>query len=92
VARILCIDDEPGIQRMVRNALERDGHVVTEALGCTAGRLLVEAGGYDLALPISGRSCAPRVPRARRAALSIENAIFVKKRRARRFMQRDFFK
>jgi DNA-binding NtrC family response regulator len=27
VARILCIDDEPGIQRMVRNALERDGHV-----------------------------------------------------------------
>jgi DNA-binding NtrC family response regulator len=50
VARILCIDDEPGIQRMVRNALERDGHVVTEALGCTAGRLLVEAGGYDLAL------------------------------------------
>lgn len=50
MARILCIDDEPGIQRMVRNALERDGHVVTEALGCTAGRLLVEAGGYDLAL------------------------------------------
>ncbi len=50
MARILCIDDEPGIQRMIRSALERDGHVVTEALGWTAGRLLIEAGGYDLAL------------------------------------------
>lgn len=50
MARILCIDDEPGIQRMIRSALERDGHVVTEALGCTAGRLLIAAGGYDLAL------------------------------------------
>lgn len=50
MARILCIDDEPGIQRLLRVALEADGHVVTEALGFDEGRQRIAAGGYDLAL------------------------------------------
>lgn len=50
MAKILCIDDEVGVHRGVRQALERDGHQVTEALGYVAGRVLIEAGGFDLAL------------------------------------------
>jgi two-component system, OmpR family, KDP operon response regulator KdpE len=48
VSKILVVDDEAAIRKVVRDALEREGHAVeTAAAGADAvGRL--EAGGFDL--------------------------------------------
>ena len=50
-ARVLIVEDDPGIRRFVRQALEDDGHQVSEADGLRRG--LIDAGPrvLDLGLP-----------------------------------------
>ncbi len=46
--RILYVDDDPGLQRLVRRHLERAGHSVTEALTADDGLARLGAGGFDV--------------------------------------------
>lgn len=48
MARVLCIDDEPGLRRLVRRVLENDGHVVTTASDGIEGLQLACSESYDL--------------------------------------------
>ena len=50
MSRVLLVDDEAGIRKVVRDALERDGHTVeTAAEGEEASRLF-DGGGFDLVI------------------------------------------
>jgi DNA-binding response OmpR family regulator len=48
MARVLCIDDEPGLRRLVRRILEQDGHVVATASDGIEGLQLACTESYDL--------------------------------------------
>src|SRR4051812_35056369 len=48
MARVLCIDDEPGLRRLVRRILEQDGHVVVTASNGIEGLQLACGESYDL--------------------------------------------
>jgi two-component sensor histidine kinase len=48
VVRVLYVDDDPGISRLVRKHLERAGYVVTVAADGTAGIALVGSGHFDV--------------------------------------------
>ncbi len=48
MARVLCIDDEPGLRRLVRRILEQDGHVVSTASDGIEGLRLACTELYDL--------------------------------------------
>ncbi len=45
---ILCVDDEPMIREILREALEQEGHRVSEAENGRVALEKVHAGGYDL--------------------------------------------
>ncbi|MEX0856313.1 MAG: sigma-54 dependent transcriptional regulator [Gemmatimonadota bacterium] len=68
--RILIVDDEANLRRMLRALLEEEGHVVSEAESAEAGLLRLEehrpeAILLDLALPgISGLEALPRFRKA----------------------------
>src|SRR5437899_1902849 len=46
--RILVVDDEPSIRRILSLVLQRDGHVVTEACSGAEALSLFEPGKFDL--------------------------------------------
>jgi len=48
MARVLCVDDEPGLRRLVRRILEQDGHVVATASNGIEGLQLACSESYDL--------------------------------------------
>jgi two-component system KDP operon response regulator KdpE len=48
VSRILVADDEPAIRKVVRDALERDGHEVVAAIDGQEALDRFEEGGFDL--------------------------------------------
>jgi two-component system KDP operon response regulator KdpE len=48
MSRILIVDDEPGIRKVVRDALERAGHEVATAADGDEALPLIDAGGFDL--------------------------------------------
>jgi DNA-binding response OmpR family regulator len=50
MARVLCIDDEPGLRRLVRRLLEQDGHVVTTASDGIQGLRLACSESFDLVI------------------------------------------
>jgi two-component system, OmpR family, KDP operon response regulator KdpE len=50
VSRILLADDEPGIRKVVRDALEREGHEVDSAIDGRAALERFEEGSFDLVL------------------------------------------
>ena len=49
MARILYIDDDDGLRRLVARALTRRGHTVDVADGGAAGVAMAAGGGYDIA-------------------------------------------
>ncbi len=49
-ARILCIDDEPAIRRLLRTVLERGGHIVLEAADARTALEEARRGRPDLVL------------------------------------------
>jgi two-component system KDP operon response regulator KdpE len=48
MTRILVVDDEAAIRRVVRDALEKAGHEVETAAGGEEGAALFDGGGFDL--------------------------------------------
>ena len=48
--RVLVVDDEEDIRRMLRQVLEREGHSVSEAGDAERGLELLEPGAFDVAL------------------------------------------
>jgi len=50
MARILVIDDQEAIRRVVRRALERDGHEVFEASDGELGMEILESQSFDLVI------------------------------------------
>lgn len=50
MARILVIDDEPGLREFVRTVLEQEGHQVEEARDGNEALLACDRGAFDLAL------------------------------------------
>jgi DNA-binding NtrC family response regulator len=49
-ARILLVEDEPGIQLAVRGLLRREGHEIRVARTGSEAQALIAEGGYDLVL------------------------------------------
>jgi two-component system response regulator PilR (NtrC family) len=50
MAKVLVIDDEPGMRRILEVNLRRDGHVVVEAEGAAAGIDLLKREDFDVIL------------------------------------------
>jgi DNA-binding NtrC family response regulator len=50
MARILVIDDQEAIRRVVRRALERDGHEVFDASDGELGMEILESQSFDLVI------------------------------------------
>jgi DNA-binding NtrC family response regulator len=50
VSRILVVEDEEGVRTFLAEALERDGHEITEARDAAEGLARVAEGGFDLVL------------------------------------------
>ena len=48
VSRVLVVDDEPEVRQVVRRALERLGHRVTEASDGQEAIKALDGGGFDL--------------------------------------------
>ncbi len=48
MSRVLVVDDEPGIRKVVRDALEREGHEVATAVDGQEALDQFEGGGFDL--------------------------------------------
>jgi two-component system, OmpR family, KDP operon response regulator KdpE len=48
MSRVLVVDDDPGIRKVVRDALERAGHEVETAIDGEEASGLLEEGRYDL--------------------------------------------
>jgi two-component system KDP operon response regulator KdpE len=48
VSRVLVVDDEPGIRKVVRDGLERAGHEVETAVDGQEALGFLEEGGFDL--------------------------------------------
>jgi CheY-like chemotaxis protein len=55
-ARLLLIDDEPGVQRALRNLLQRSGHEITIVENGHEGLAALQEGSYDVIL------CDVRMP------------------------------
>lgn len=47
-ARVLVVDDEPGVAELVQDLLEAGGHAVTTAASGAEALRCLEQGGYDL--------------------------------------------
>ncbi|HEY1251407.1 MAG TPA: response regulator transcription factor [Thermoanaerobaculia bacterium] len=76
MSRVLVVDDEPGIRKVVRDALERAGHEVETAGDGEEAIPMLEAKDYDLlvtdlAMPRRGGLELVRAARERGAALPI---------------------
>ena len=50
MSRILVVEDEEGVRTFLAEALERDGHEITEARDAAEGLARVADGGFDLVL------------------------------------------
>ncbi len=73
MARILVVDDQPGLAELIQAVLERDGHVVDSVLGGQAALEHLGHQAYDLVVcdlqmpDVDGAAVGPR-GRAARAA------------------------
>ena len=50
MGKILIVDDEPSMRRILATNLRRDGHVLVEASGATEARALLAREEFDVVL------------------------------------------